>query len=289
MTGQCSRPPGAGSFCGVQLQIWNPRGGWWGEGDEKFFVDGEKFPSTYRNRFGRLLRVCLERSGPVRELPIIIKPSAKVTRDTSPSIGGTFVDNVPFQTSFEATIEKYYAKTNAPRSTPAVAYWYQAGGDDLYKPVPVNDRVDYYAGLSFPMDIDGMNVLEKPVGEVIEEQHMGAFKADKWQNDRQLWWVGQVGAKLKIGLDIEEKGTYTLTTRLTKASDYGIVQFYLDDEKVLEPMDMYYPDGVIATKPITLGKFKLDKGQHILSVEIVGSNPNAIKRYMVGIDYVNIN
>jgi hypothetical protein len=38
---------GRGRFCGVQLEIWNPLGAWWGEGDEKFFVDGEKFPSTY--------------------------------------------------------------------------------------------------------------------------------------------------------------------------------------------------------------------------------------------------
>ena len=37
---------GAGRFCGMMLHIWNPKGGWWGEGDEKFFVDGEKFPST---------------------------------------------------------------------------------------------------------------------------------------------------------------------------------------------------------------------------------------------------
>ena len=29
------------------LHIWNPQGGWWGEGDDKFFVDGEKFPSSF--------------------------------------------------------------------------------------------------------------------------------------------------------------------------------------------------------------------------------------------------
>ena len=37
---------GRGRFCGVMLHVWNPRGGWWGEGYEKFFVDGENFPST---------------------------------------------------------------------------------------------------------------------------------------------------------------------------------------------------------------------------------------------------
>ena len=41
------RTEGRGRFCGVSLHVWNPRGGWWGEGDEKFFVDGEKFPSTF--------------------------------------------------------------------------------------------------------------------------------------------------------------------------------------------------------------------------------------------------
>ncbi|RIV71313.1 DUF2961 domain-containing protein [Flagellimonas aequoris] len=58
---------GTGRFCGVTLHItnfweepkkkpsswWYGIGGektidrWWGEGDEKFFVDGEKFPSTF--------------------------------------------------------------------------------------------------------------------------------------------------------------------------------------------------------------------------------------------------
>ena len=41
------RTKGRGRFCGVMLHVWNPRGSWWGEGDEKFFVDGEKFPSTF--------------------------------------------------------------------------------------------------------------------------------------------------------------------------------------------------------------------------------------------------
>ena len=52
---------GKGRFCGMMLSVLNPIGGieyghgmtktnsqwWWGEGDEKFYVDGEKFPSTF--------------------------------------------------------------------------------------------------------------------------------------------------------------------------------------------------------------------------------------------------
>ena len=57
---------GRGRFCGVMLHVWNPRGGWWGEGDEKFFVDGEKFPSTFGTGIGRLFRLCLV---PPRSVP----------------------------------------------------------------------------------------------------------------------------------------------------------------------------------------------------------------------------
>lgn len=38
---------GHGRYCGTMLHIWNPLGGWWGEGDEKFFIDGESFPSFF--------------------------------------------------------------------------------------------------------------------------------------------------------------------------------------------------------------------------------------------------
>ena len=36
---------GKGRYVGMSEHIWK-FGGWWGEGDEKFFVDGEKYPST---------------------------------------------------------------------------------------------------------------------------------------------------------------------------------------------------------------------------------------------------
>jgi hypothetical protein len=75
---------------------------------------------------------------------------------------------------------------------------------------------------------------------------------------------------------------------MTKAADYAIVQWYLDGQKIYEPIDLYNAADVIATKKISLGKFKLTKGKHLLEVEVVGANPAAIKRYMVGIDYIKV-
>ena len=38
---------GRGVFVGDAWTVLNPTQGWWGEGDEKIYVDGETFPSTF--------------------------------------------------------------------------------------------------------------------------------------------------------------------------------------------------------------------------------------------------
>jgi hypothetical protein len=145
---------GRGRFCGVMLHIWNPRGGWWGEGDEKFFVDGEKFPSTYgtgsEDYFGYAW--CNEgvfhRAFHNQTVSVPKNPCAFPTPEES---GGhtcnnrwQIADNIPFQESFLGTIEKYFGNERPTRYA-CVAYWYQAPPPrSLPRLAPVAQR-DYRA------------------------------------------------------------------------------------------------------------------------------------------------
>ena len=87
---------------------------------------------------------------------------------------------------------------------------------------------------------------------------------------------------LKLRVPVKTDGSYRLGVSLTKARDYGIVQFYLDDKKVGEPVDLYNdPDVTLAT--VALGEHELTAGNHTLTVEIVGANEKAAKGYMFGI------
>ena len=277
---------GTGRFCGVELEIWNPRGGWWGEGDEKFFVDDEKFPSTFgtgsEDYFGYAWSSDQLFNHPFHNQTINEGNKGHISDNR-----WQIADSIPFQKSFEGCIEKYFPN-DKPTLYSCVAYWYLSpDGQDRYEPVGIENRLGWYAEPGYPLDIAGIIVLEKPQGQ-IEAQWMQSFKADKWTNDDQLWWIGQPGGKLRIGINVEKEGNYAILTRLTKAADYGIIQWYLDGKKISEPMDMYYANGVIATKEINLGKFNLIAGKHEIDVEITGSNPAAIKRYMVGIDYIKV-
>ena len=282
---------GAGRFVGVMLHIWSPRGGWWGEGDEKFFVDGEKFPSTIgtgsEDYFGYAWS----------SAKLFFHPLHNQTFNSGNCKGHISVnrwqiaDQIPFHESFEGAIEKYYPN-DKPTLYASTVYWYLApGGNDPYPPVPLAERVGYYIqppAKKNPGAIEGeaMKVLSKTGGDP-QEQDMTGF-GDQWSNDAHLWWINaKPGDELMLALPVEKTGGYKLLVQLTKAVDYGIVQFALDGKKLGGPIDLYH-DGVMPTGELDLGRLELTAGDHKLSVTITGANAKAVKGYMFGLDYVKL-
>ncbi len=281
---------GLGRYCGVMLHVWNPKGGWWGEGDEKFFVDGEKFPSTIgtgsEDYFGYAW--CNPQ--------LFQNAYHNQTFNQNSNAGNVSVnrwhitDNVPFHKSFEGCIEKYYPN-DRPTLYAAVAYWYQAAGqEDPYEEVPVSERVGYYESPPYivqgALEGERLRVLSCTAGQT-SVQDMGGFEGE-WSGYAHLWWTGaSPGAKLDLAVRTRQAGTYSLKARLTKAPDYGIVQLYLDGQKLGDPIDLY-ADKVVPTDEIPLGTLKLSSGEHKLTVEIVGANEKAQKAYMFGLDYIKL-
>ncbi|MCC6509815.1 MAG: VCBS repeat-containing protein [Pirellulaceae bacterium] len=120
-------------------------------------------------------------------------------------------------------------------------------------------------------------------------QGMGGFAADRWSNDSQLWWTGgKPGDKLVLELPVEKAGKFDLLVSLTKARDYGIVQLWLNDKKLGQPIDLYNAPEVITTGLINLGQQELSAGNHRLTFEIAGANAAAKQAYMVGVDAVQL-
>ncbi|GKT87556.1 hypothetical protein Ct61P_05406 [Colletotrichum tofieldiae] len=158
---------GPGRFCGVQMHVWNhwkdPKipandwwygvGGdksidwWWGEGDEKFFVDGEKFPSTFGTGSEDYVGYAwaAEPPFPMFESAYACQPYIELDANGHTSVCRFHVcDDVPFHKSFEAYIEKYKPNDWGHGNKclyAVVAYWYQrAGGQDAYESVPIKER-----------------------------------------------------------------------------------------------------------------------------------------------------
>ena len=281
---------GRGRFCGVMLHVWNPRGGqyapagegryWWGEGDEKFFVDGEKFPSTFgtgsEDYFGYAWG-----NGSLFQTPYHCQTMTEQNHGHQSVLRWHIADAIPFQKSFEGAIEKYFPNS-VPTLFAATVCWYVSpDGVDPHEACPVEQRHGYW--VRPPLETGGVRVSE-PVQGRVQIQQLSQYKAGKWENNDHLWWTnGKPGDTLNLLFSVEKAGTYDLSAILTKARDYGVVQLSVDGKNAGDPIDLFNPE-VINTEPISLGTFSFTSGEHTLAVKIVGANEKAVKSYMFGID-----
>lgn len=296
---------GRGRFLGVMLHVWNPLGGWWGEGDEKFYVDGEKFPSTFGTGSEDYFGYAWCRPDLFQQAFHAQTHNPGGNRGNVSVCRWQIADSVPFRHSFFATIEKYFpqAKLGEEWTTArqeschyaALACWYLApGGDDPYPELPLKARTDYYeatvpedpAERKIPGAIEGeaMTVKERTGGTSVTQRMR--YPGGTWSGGAQLWWRdAKPGDRLVLNLPVAKEGTFEIRAQLTKAKDYGSVQLRLDGKDLGAPIDCYHPE-VIGTGEISLGHQTLPAGTHELSAEITGANPKAIRRHMFGIDYV---
>ena len=299
---------GKGRYVGTQLHIFNPRGGWWGEGDEKFFVDGEKCPSTFgtgsEDYFGYAWSSGKMFTEPLHGQPYTENDLAGHISDYRWHVS----DNIPFQSSFEGALEKYFSNEQ-PTLFAAVAYWYlDPSGTDPYSPVPVSDRVGYCVQ---PTLYHAPNVIEAEYLNVIRSSpRVSVYKVRATatlteilgpqvvSNDAFLCARFQLGQSFDLrGLKVEKAGAYNLKARIFKWAESGIFQFSVDGSPVGAPVDHYAPRlRASISSPtdtiVDLGNLTLAAGEHVLSIALVGKNPNAnadnTDRFDLSLDYIKL-
>ena len=134
---------------------------------------------------------------------------------------------------------------------------------------------------------ESMKIVEKSGGSV-RNQPMGGFKGDRWSGNDHLWWTGaRPGDKLGLEFEVKSDGTYQVDFALTKAGDYAIVRVSIDDQVIDEQIDLYDKQ-VVTTGILSYPNVAIDEGTHRLNIEIVGANRQAVKSYMVGVDYLRL-
>ncbi len=277
---------GQGRYVGTHLHVWNPRSSWWGEGDDKFFVDGEKFPSTFgtgsEDYFGYAWSSGATFSRPYHN-QLLSEWNGHID-DNRWHIS----DSVPFQKSYEASIEKYFGN-NRPTLYATEVFWYLAsGGTDPYGALPITDRIGYWVRPEMYLEanvIEGENLhaATKPI-EKISSQNMEGF-GKKWSNNHQLFWPAfQVGQTLELDIPAPKAGKYKLKAHFTSGPDFGIFQMAFDDTNLGAPIDFYAP-AVSINDPVDLGPVVVTDGKHILKITVTGKN-DASKGTAFGLDYL---
>ncbi|MCL4741694.1 MAG: DUF2961 domain-containing protein [Phycisphaerales bacterium] len=291
---------GRGVYVGDTLAVVNPVPDWWGEGDEKIYVDGETFPSHFgtgtEDYYGYAWCSPELFTGPFHAQPRCDGPG---------NYGHTTVsrvrllDGIPFGRSLTFDMEVWHWK-ECEVGYAATTHFYARPGATT-NVIPAEDEVG--RGVINPpplpppftiegaIEIESLRVVAGTPGMSIVKQDMSGFARDRWSGNAHLWVQGRApGEFVEIEVPVEDERARKIALHATRSWDYGIVRVSVNGTPVGEPIDLFSGRAGLCepTGPIDLpGWHKSENGTLRLRIEVVGGNPNALgTRAFFGLDAV---
>jgi hypothetical protein len=275
---------GSGYLAGVNLLMDNPSRQWWGEGDEKIYVDGESYPSTFGTGTEDFFNYAWGSPAPYWT------PSGdqNYTTTSANSFGYCNVsrfmkmDPIPFSKSLKFDMEMWHW-ADCVATWDRTVYWYGKAGAKSegsarpsWRELELPDVKDIRV---VPGALEAEKLKYSATSGTTEIQ--GGF--GDMSGDGQIWWQDSaVGGKLTVEV-IAADGEYDLTMNACRARDYGIHQLYWNGAKLGEPIDFYDPD--LKWQQVKLGKVRVSGGKAIFTAECMGFNAKAVPAKMFGLDY----
>jgi len=297
---------GQGVYVGDTLAVMNPVARWWGEGDEKIWVDDEPFPSHFgtgtEDYYGYAWG---GRSNDVYAWPFHAQPRCgPATFGHNTETRTRALDTIPFTKHLKLDMEVWHwVDCNAAYAV--ATYWYGRPGatsnrgpepKEAARPVPAPPAKPpappkpprKKPAPARPVKVPGaieFETLEPMAKSPGVQLRLQARPQYGWSAGRQ-WLVQtmQVGDFVEFALPVASAEPQSITLHATKARDYGRFRISVNGKPVDGTFDFYNPE-VIKTGPVPLGTHRPEGGRFVLRFEVVGSNPAAVgDKTFLGLD-----
>ncbi len=276
-------------------QVPTPSGNWWGEGDEKVFVDDEALPSIFGT--GSEDYYNYSWSSP----DIFAFPYCGQPRNDGPGNRGFvtnfrwhILDPIPFKRNIRFYMELYSHERTPGFSYARTAYHYARPGltDDHRIIMPKDLRALELPENWQPAARRGArNSVMYPAEEILRERSGTGFRTGNlWAGGRILIWTPlKQGESKTFDLPIAEKGTYRIHITAALTPDSGRLSMQVDKESVSlrgkeKSIDLYRPFRRLL-RNFAIQDLELDRGRHTLSLHFEGSQPDILVPE-IGLDFI---
>jgi hypothetical protein len=293
---------GRGRFVGATLLLLNPTpvatpwGGWWGEGDEKIFVDDDTRPSTFGTGSEDYFNYAW--SSP----DIFVHAYCGQPRNDGPGNRGfvtnyrwQILDDLPFEHRFA-----FYMELRPHRRTPGmsyarIAYHYAAPGtvDDHVQITAADVRPQTLPANWQPVAEYALQGAQFHEAETVARSSgpLGRARDALWTGGELLTWEPAAPAEtLDLQIVVPEDGEFTLHLLLALRPDAGRVRCTLDGTPLAfggaAEQDLHVPHRVLA-RQFDSAPRQLSKGPHVLTLEFLGA-PASVTTPVIGVDYVAV-
>lgn len=294
---------GRGHYVGTVFSVVQNQPGWFGEGDDFFYIDGKKTP----NIEGTGTEDYFNDSWSLR---VGDGPNFGVTVADGTDLGSRMTayrwhvaDPIPFSKSLTFDIEHAgwtYNNDGSVRSAfeeredlfSTVAFWYQQGI------APAQPEPPYGVARLPHGNAKQLEVEQRAADAVGTRGKVSVQKEVFWGKDILLFEGEGVGARVDLPFDVAEDGRYELIAQVAGAPDYGTYSVLIDGkipgsgtELEHEPganmgtglsIDGYYTELFVGEDRV-LGWPRLTKGKHTVSFICTGKNA-ASTNFFLGVD-----
>lgn len=282
---------GKGVYVGDAVTLFNTVYAWWGEGDEKVYVDNETFPSSIGTGTEDYYGYAWCRPEKFANHPFIGQPdgSGNFVPGYTVNIRHRGLDAIPFNQHLKFDFEMWHW-TRATINYAPVSFWYiLPGGKTNISP----DLEGAKAKVAIQRrDIISPEIKNGKVeGEnmVLSSVSGGSFYYQNdvekgWSDNMQVFWVGAKPTdKLVLSFIAPVDSAVQLIGHFTKASDYGSFKLKLNGKPAGKLIGLYNEN--LSLEAISLGKVQFKKGENTLEIEVAGTSKDPKKAFF-GLDYI---
>ncbi|MEW6249763.1 MAG: DUF2961 domain-containing protein [Planctomycetota bacterium] len=305
---------GRGVYVGTAIMLLNPTplstpwGSWWGEGDEKIFIDADERPST----FGTGSEDYFNYAWSIPD--IFTLPYCGQPRNDGPGNRGFvanyrwhILDPLPFRERIAFYLELMSHDRTPGMSYARLAYHYGRpgliddhrrirGADVRHLELPAN----WQPAPRFAVKDAVFHQAEDltPAGP-----HLTLAEGRLWAGGKLLVWrPAKIGDELPLRFNVPNEGVYALHLALRHDDTAGVVSFRLDGEPLhldgRERLDLYAPYRVLLRQYATPNDEELAAGEHTLTIVAEGASSARERQHAgadarpggqtVGIDYLAV-
>jgi len=292
---------GQGVYVGTGVYLMNPcpvptsGGNWWGEGDEKVFVDDDRAASIFGTGSEDYFNYSW--SSP----DIFTYPYCGQPRNDGPGNRGFvtnyrwhILDPIPFKSSIRFTMELFSHERTPGLSYARIGYHYARPGltDDHQAIMPADLRIPKLPENWQPAARGGAaNSVFFAAEEVVaDRQATQLIDGQMWAGGKLLAWTpAKDGDRKGFKIPIQSAGKQQIHVALAMTPQSGKVAFHLDGRPLqlgneAEAIDLYCPYRTLL-RSIALMPGELEAGNHTVTLEWKDA-PGRVANPQVGIDFI---
>lgn len=279
---------GRGVYAGDGISLFNTTYAWWGEGDEKVYVDNEHFPSHIGTGTEDYYGYAWCRPEKFTDHPFIAQPdgSGSFQPGYTTNTRVRSLDKIPFTKSLVFDMELWHWGKGNINYAP-ITFWYIIpGGSSVIKPDldGVQEKVALQRSDIVPnkvniyIEAESMNLVSKDGGKF---EYQSVYP-EKWSKGLQIYWKNiKQGNKLTIDFESDWDIDCNISAMCTMAKDYGVFDVYLNGIKLKAELNLFSDN--LKVKEMKLGYGTLVKGHNQFTFEMVNSALDS-KTGCLGID-----